>query len=95
MTLSYHPGWDCHGLPIENKVLKKLGVCLLASCEPRLIDHQKGLGDLSSDTIRAEAEAYAKQEVQSQMNQFQEFGIMANWGPDTTYRTLGDHMRLR
>ena len=25
---SYHPGWDCHGLPIENKVLKELGVRL-------------------------------------------------------------------
>lgn len=23
---SYMPGWDCHGLPIENKVLKSLGV---------------------------------------------------------------------
>lgn len=23
---SYIPGWDCHGLPIENKVLKKLHV---------------------------------------------------------------------
>lgn len=23
---SYRPGWDCHGLPIENKVLKELGV---------------------------------------------------------------------
>ena len=25
---SYIPGWDCHGLPIENKALKELGVCL-------------------------------------------------------------------
>lgn len=25
---SYVPGWDCHGLPIENKVLKQLGVSL-------------------------------------------------------------------
>lgn len=23
---SYVPGWDCHGLPIEQKVLKSLGV---------------------------------------------------------------------
>lgn len=23
---SYRPGWDCHGLPIENKTLKELGV---------------------------------------------------------------------
>lgn len=23
---SYIPGWDCHGLPIENKALEELGV---------------------------------------------------------------------
>ncbi len=23
----YIPGWDCHGLPVENKALKDLGVC--------------------------------------------------------------------
>jgi hypothetical protein len=25
---SYIPGWDCHGLPIENKALQELGVRL-------------------------------------------------------------------
>jgi hypothetical protein len=25
---SYMPGWDCHGLPIEDKALKELKVCL-------------------------------------------------------------------
>jgi isoleucyl-tRNA synthetase len=24
---SYVPGWDCHGLPIENKALKESAVC--------------------------------------------------------------------
>jgi len=24
--VSYIPGWDCHGLPIENKALQELGV---------------------------------------------------------------------
>lgn len=24
---SYHPGWDCHGLPIENKALLELKAC--------------------------------------------------------------------
>jgi hypothetical protein len=26
LMLSYIPGWDCHGLPIEHKSLKALGV---------------------------------------------------------------------
>lgn len=27
-VVSYVPGWDCHGLPIENKALKEIGVRL-------------------------------------------------------------------
>jgi hypothetical protein len=42
---SYVPGWDCHGLPIENKALKDLNVrvflllnfCILSIRDCRLI----------------------------------------------------------
>ncbi|KAH9941162.1 isoleucyl-tRNA synthetase [Epithele typhae] len=76
----YHPGWDCHGLPIENKVLKQLGV---------------EVNELTPLRIREEAEKYARNEVASQMKQFRELGIMANWNAETTYRTLDPDYELR
>jgi len=70
----YVPGWDCHGLPIESKVLKKL---------------DKRPNDLTPEVIRTEAEAFAKQEMAIQQDQFRQFGVMADWRPESTYRTLG------
>ncbi|CAL1708916.1 unnamed protein product [Somion occarium] len=76
----YVPGWDCHGLPIENKVLKELG---------------KDLNEISPTGIRAEAEVYAKGQVQNQLGQFRELGIMADWSPESTYRTLDHEYEMR
>ncbi|TCD67808.1 isoleucine-tRNA ligase [Steccherinum ochraceum] len=76
----YHPGWDCHGLPIENKVLKELG---------------KDMHEVSPSEIRRAAEVYAKGQVQSQMDQFRQLGVMAQWSADTTYRTLDHGYEIR
>ncbi|KAH9926739.1 isoleucyl-tRNA synthetase [Fomitopsis serialis] len=76
----YIPGWDCHGLPIENKVLKKL---------------KKNAEDLTPQTIRTEAEAFAKEEIARQRDQFRLFGIMADWSPESTYRTLDHDYEMR
>ncbi|KZT10283.1 isoleucyl-tRNA synthetase [Laetiporus sulphureus 93-53] len=76
----YMPGWDCHGLPIENKVLAKLG---------------KRAQDLSPDVIRIEAEAFAREEMRVQQDQFRQFGVMANWQPESTYRTLDHDYEMR
>ncbi|KAI0646563.1 isoleucyl-tRNA synthetase [Trametes meyenii] len=78
--VNYVPGWDCHGLPIENKVLKQLGA---------------EINQLTASQIRGEAEQFARQEVASQMEQFRALGIMANWSPETTYRTLDSEYELR
>ncbi|CCM00724.1 uncharacterized protein FIBRA_02764 [Fibroporia radiculosa] len=75
MSRSYMPGWDCHGLPIENKVLQQLG---------------KRPTDLTPSVIREKAEAFARQEICVQQDQFRQFGIMADWRPESTYRSL-DH----
>ncbi|PBK94614.1 isoleucyl-tRNA synthetase [Armillaria gallica] len=56
--VQYIPGWDCHGLPIENKALKDLG-------------------------------------IETQKEEFQQFGIMADWSKETTYRTLGHGYEMR
>ncbi|KAI0336726.1 isoleucyl-tRNA synthetase [Cubamyces sp. BRFM 1775] len=78
--VNYVPGWDCHGLPIENKVLKQLGV---------------EINQLTPSQIRGEAEKFARSEVASQMEQFRQLGIMADWSPETTYRTLDPEYELR
>ncbi|KAI0371272.1 isoleucyl-tRNA synthetase [Pilatotrama ljubarskyi] len=78
--VNYMPGWDCHGLPIENKVLKQLGV---------------EINQLAPSQIRDEAEKFARKEVASQMEQFRALGVMADWSPKTTYRTLDPEYELR
>ncbi|TFK41606.1 tRNA synthetases class I-domain-containing protein [Crucibulum laeve] len=77
----YIPGWDCHGLPIENKALQELGKDALS---------------LPSGMIREAARETALREVASQKSQFQPLGIMADWNsPESTYRTLDHHYEIR
>ncbi|GLB39107.1 putative class-I aminoacyl-tRNA synthetase family protein [Lyophyllum shimeji] len=76
----YMPGWDCHGLPIENKALQELGQDALTT---------------PPSTIRAAAEASAKREIMSQKEQYRHFGIMADWSTESTYRTLDPLYEMR
>ncbi|CAE6337625.1 unnamed protein product [Rhizoctonia solani] len=79
----YMPGWDCHGLPIENKALQELKV------EP---------GDartIPAAKIRSAAREVALREMEKQKNEFQEFGIMADWSSDGCYRTLDHAYEIR
>jgi isoleucyl-tRNA synthetase len=93
MARSYVPGWDCHGLPIENKALKavQVDVCILFNGGPGLCiilfqDHRS----IAPEEIRSLANATAVQAVKSQKDEFRELGIMADWdGMSSTYRTLG------
>ncbi|KAG6887858.1 hypothetical protein C0992_010462 [Termitomyces sp. T32_za158] len=78
--VNYIPGWDCHGLPIENKALQELG---------------QDSSNTPAWTIREAAHATATREIASQKEQFQHFGIMANWSDDSTYRTLDPAYELR
>ncbi len=58
------PGWDCHGLPIELKVTKKLGT------------KRKEMSDSQvRDLCRQEALSW----VDHQRGQFQRLGILADW----------------
>ncbi|KAL4073583.1 tRNA synthetases class I-domain-containing protein [Scleroderma citrinum] len=72
----YLPGWDCHGLPIENKALQDL---------------KKDPHTLPPHTIRSAAEETAGREMEKQKEEFKQFGIMADWSIESTYRTLADH----
>ncbi len=66
------PGWDCHGLPIELKVLQGLG-----SSERQA---------LTPISLRQKAHAYALAQVESQKQGFQRWGIWADW--EQPYLTL-------
>jgi len=66
------PGWDCHGLPIELKVLQGL-----SSSERQA---------LTPISLRQKAHAYALQQVEGQKQGFQRWGIWADW--EQPYLTL-------
>jgi isoleucyl-tRNA synthetase len=68
----YVPGWDCHGLPIELKVLQTL--------KP---EERKQLTPLS---LRQKAKEFALQTVAQQSKSFQRYGVWGDW--DHPYLTL-------
>ncbi len=58
------PHWDCHGLPIEHQVEKKLG-------KPGVKTDKK--------TFRDACAAYATKQVDGQREDFKRLGILAQW----------------
>ena len=62
--VDFVPGWDCHGLPIEHKVLKDLG------------DKAK---DLSKLQIRYKCQADAEKYVKLQSKQMKRLGTIGNY----------------
>ncbi|MFZ5585966.1 MAG: isoleucine--tRNA ligase [Thermodesulfobacteriota bacterium] len=60
----YVPGWDCHGLPIEHEVDKKLGA------KKR---------ELSKLEVRRECRAYAEKFIDIQRNDFIRLGVLGDW----------------
>ena len=57
------PGWDCHGLPIEHKVMKELGQKI----------------EMDPVLIRNKCKAYAEKYIDIQKKQFQRLGVLGNW----------------
>jgi isoleucyl-tRNA synthetase len=68
----YVPGWDCHGLPIELKVLQTL--------KP---DERKTITPLE---LRQKARQFALDTVQEQCEGFKRYGVWGNW--QNPYLTL-------
>lgn len=60
----YIPGWDCHGLPIEHRVLQELGSAA------------KGMEKIE---IRKKCKKYAEKFVKVQMKQFKALGVSGDW----------------
>ncbi len=61
----YIPGWDCHGLPIEHKVIADL--------------EKKGKHDLPAPVIRKICRNYAQSFVDIQRTEFMRLGVFGNW----------------
>jgi len=61
---SFIPGWDCHGLPIELNVEKKVG---------------KAGHKVDAATFRKKCREYADKQVDKQRQDFKRLGILADW----------------
>ncbi|MGL5334946.1 MAG: class I tRNA ligase family protein, partial [Enterovibrio sp.] len=60
----YVPGWDCHGLPIELMVEKKVG---------------KPGQKISPAQFREQCRAYAAQQIEGQKADFKRLGVLGAW----------------
>ncbi|GBO06246.1 Isoleucine--tRNA ligase, mitochondrial [Araneus ventricosus] len=60
----FTPGWDCHGLPIELKVLK---------------ENYKSEASISEIDIRQKAFSFSQKIIEKQKASFMKWGILADW----------------
>ncbi|MCK5217912.1 class I tRNA ligase family protein, partial [bacterium] len=60
----YIPGWDCHGLPIELMVEKKVG---------------KAGNKVDAKTFREKCREYAAKQVDGQRKDFIRLGVLGDW----------------
>jgi isoleucyl-tRNA synthetase len=68
----YIPGWDCHGLPIESKVMTDLG--------PKA-------KEMTKEAIRKDCMKYASKYVKLQTKQFQSLGVFGDFkNPYLTFK---------
>ncbi len=63
-NVTYVPGWDNHGMPIESAIIKK-----------NKLDRKK----MSISEFRSACEEFARGFVNIQMNQFKRLGVNADW----------------
>jgi isoleucyl-tRNA synthetase len=60
----YVPGWDCHGLPIEHQVEKKIG---------------KAGVKVGADEFRQACRDYANKQIENQKADFIRLGVLGDW----------------
>jgi isoleucyl-tRNA synthetase len=63
----YVPGWDCHGLPIEQKVTRELR------------DAKK---QVSTSELRRLCDAFSETWIAKQRSQFKRLGVIADWAAE-------------
>jgi isoleucyl-tRNA synthetase len=72
-SVRFTPGWDCHGLPIEQQVEKKLG-------------GKQKKEQLSTGEIRTLCREHAAAFIDIQRDEFKKLGIVADW--ENPYLTM-------
>src|ERR1700734_2820716 len=60
----YVPGWDCHGLPIEQKVAREL---------------REAKREVSTSELRQLCDAFSESWIATQKAQFKRLGVLADW----------------
>src|SRR5215211_9374609 len=73
----YVPGYDCHGLPIEQHV------------ERALAKKGKKKNDLSVESFRRACREHAQNALKNQTRDFKRLGILGEW--DDPYLTMSNH----
>ncbi len=71
-AIRYVPGWDCHGLPIEQKVEEKIGTTKKK--------------ELPKSKIRELCRAHATRFIDIQKDEFKKLGVIGDW--DKPYLTM-------
>ncbi|UXZ05246.1 isoleucine--tRNA ligase [Moraxella nasicaprae] len=72
----YVPGWDCHGLPIEQKVEGILGK----------VGQEKDGRIISATEFRKACRDYAKSQIELQKADFKRLGVLGDW--ENPYLTM-------
>ncbi|MFM7698222.1 MAG: isoleucine--tRNA ligase [Limnohabitans sp.] len=80
----YIPGWDCHGLPIENAIEKLHGKKLGAPTAAK--EGGTGSAGYSCADVQAECRAYASEQIEEQREDFKRLGVLGDW--ERPYRTM-------
>ena len=83
--VTFKPGWDCHGLPIEREVKKILRKGInkkMAEAGHKGFD----LRGVASHVLRAACRDYAFKHVELQTQEFQSLGVVADW--NNIYMTM-------
>ena len=68
----YKPGWDCHGLPIEIKVMSEF--------------KEKGIVETDRVKIKSECRTYASKWISEQKKSFKSLGLLGKW--EKPYKTM-------
>ncbi len=71
-SVRYVPGWDCHGLPIEQQVEKKIG--------------REKKEKLPKSKLRELCREHASKFIEIQKEEFQNLGVIGDWG--NPYKTM-------